>query len=82
MNIMKEVLVKHSLWPAKAPRNNHYLGEDPERMKHELEQYGFTNIKMWYQPMYFPYSDFEDYYQSLGQMPNYKALFAQASEEL
>jgi hypothetical protein len=60
----------HGIGPKDKPsKTNFHLGVNPETFKEELESFGFTNIKIWYQPMYFPFESFEDYWELLFMRP-------------
>ena len=50
-------------------------------MKKQLNEVGFTNVKIWYEPMNFPYSDFEDYYRTFFEFPSAIAALAKLTEE-
>lgn len=80
-SIMKEVYEIHGLGPKEQPAKTNYdLGKDPLKLKAEFEQHGFTNVRMWYQQMNTPYTDFEDYYQTIFHQPTSLAILNSLDE--
>ena len=57
------VLDKHGLLPQEKPAKTGFdLGMNPDALRKEMTEMGFTNIKMWYQPMNFNYQSFDEYF--------------------
>ena len=47
--ILESVLEQFGLGPKEKPiKSNYDLGKDPEALKQEMQDMGYTNIKMWY----------------------------------
>lgn len=59
----------------------HRLGEDPLKMKQELMEFGFTNIRIWYQPMYFSIERFEDYQEIRMNHPSTQAVLEKLEQD-
>lgn len=61
--ILETIMEKYGLGPKEKPKKTNFdLGKDPEGLKKELENFGYTNIRMWYQPMNYVLNTFDDYF--------------------
>ncbi|CDW71332.1 ubiquinone menaquinone biosynthesis methyltransferase [Stylonychia lemnae] len=80
--ILEGLLDKYGVGPKEKPaRTNHHLGQDPAGMKKQMTELGFSNIKIWYEPMNIPYKDFEDYYQTFFEFPNSVIALSKLNED-
>lgn len=69
-NLMKDLYKLHNLPNMEEMlKRVHRFGENPEATAKELEEQGFVNVRIWYQPMYFTCERFEDYDQITIQHP-------------
>ena len=41
------------------------LGKDPEGLKKEMEEMGYTKVKIWYQPTNYNFENFEEYFVTM-----------------
>lgn len=80
-SILEDIMTKHGLGPKEKPKKSNFdLGKDPEGMKQELLALGFSNIRIWYQPMNFNYADFEDYFNTIFKQPTAAAVMKELDE--
>jgi ubiquinone/menaquinone biosynthesis C-methylase UbiE len=64
--MLVDVLIRHELMPRPnkedPPKKTIYdLSREPTKLKTEMEALGFTQIRMWYQPMNFNFKDADEY---------------------
>ena len=80
--ILDTILEKHGLGPKEKPKKTNYdLGKDPEALKKQFESMGFSKIRMWYEPMNFNYTDFEDYFNTIFKQPGAAAALKTVDEK-
>ena len=54
---------RHGLGPQVKPTKTNYdLAANQDALRQEMLSMGFTNIKMWLQPVNFVFNDFNDYF--------------------
>ena len=64
--ILEQILEKYGGGPKEPPKRTNYdRGANPELLKQEMEEIGFTDIRMWYQHMNFIYQSFEEFFTQL-----------------
>ncbi|CDW79798.1 coq5 family protein [Stylonychia lemnae] len=80
--IVNQIFEKYQLGPKVKPtKTNFHICQNQDQVKKEMEDIGYTNIKMWLQPMNFPYQDFNDYWETMFARPTFVPLLAKLSED-
>jgi hypothetical protein len=70
MMILNSVFMKHGLMSSAAPPKTFFdLGKDPEALKKEMLEIGFSGIRMWHQAMNFKIMSPEEYLESIMDSP-------------
>jgi hypothetical protein len=63
---LEAVIERMGLKPAQPPKKTMYdLGKDPLALKAQMEEIGFTKIRMWHQHNNFYYKDENEYLESM-----------------
>lgn len=61
--LLERVLERHGLGPATKPTKTNYdICLNREEVRKLMTEMGFTNIKMWFQPVNYIFDSFEDFY--------------------
>ena len=67
---LESILERHGLGPQVKPTKTNYdLAINADILKQEMEQIGFINVKMWFQPVNFVFNTFEDFFDTIFNQP-------------
>ncbi|CDW78817.1 UNKNOWN [Stylonychia lemnae] len=80
--ILNMLIDKFKIGPAEKPvKTNFHISQNKEAVRQEMIEMGFSNIKMWFQPMNFPYQNFEEYWATIFGQPPAQAAMAKLDDE-
>ena len=81
-NVLESVMELHGLGPDLKPlKTNYDISLNREQLFKDLLALGFTSIKMWYQPLNYPLTDWKDYYNTIFLQPTPAAKLKNLSQE-
>lgn len=65
----------------KPSRTNYDLAHSTDSLKKMLEEIGFINVKIWFQPVNFVFNNFDDFFATLFNQPSTAAKLASLPED-
>jgi len=75
-------LEKHGLGnPVKPTKTNYDIAHNSESIRREMLDIGFTNVKMWFQPMNYIFETFDDFFKTMFGQPTTAAKLQSLTPE-
>ncbi|CDW81850.1 UNKNOWN [Stylonychia lemnae] len=80
--ILNMLIEKFKIGPDEKPAKTYYhICQNKDTVRQEMIDMGFSNIKMWFQPMNFPFKNFEEYWATVFTQPPAQVAMAKLDDE-
>lgn len=80
--MVEEILERHGIGAQTKPvKTNYDIANNAESVRREMEDMGFINVKMWFQPTNFIFSTFDDFFKTMFGQPTTAAKLQTLSTE-